>query len=118
MNMGENMFKQCVEWDNEDYVGISVPIYGTDQTCEIDFGDDDSHKKYCTLRIPLIYDQNYPLPIEIDVWEVKDCDTSKRYYLICDGDICPDEGVVHAVCVPFNSLNIIKFFKDHLMCQG
>jgi hypothetical protein len=50
----------------------------------------------------------------IYVYDVLCCKTEKEFHLICYGEITDFDDIKNCVCLPFNRLNLLTFYKKYL----
>lgn len=118
--MENNWFLPVIEQKNVFF----IPILGTKFTCQIKWLEDETFpdlgfNNYCSLRSNLCFDENYDIDNGLfqilHVYEVI-CRASKdKYYLISFSEIQEHDDMYDTVCVPYNKLNILKFYKDYVM---
>ena len=101
-----------------------IPILGTNFNCQIKWLEDETFPDlgfsvYCSLRSNLCFDENYDIDNGLfqilHVYEVTCRASKKKYFLISFSEIQEYDDILHSVCVPYNRLNILKFYKDYVM---
>lgn len=112
---------------------VEVPVYGTDLFCHIVWEEgetvedamkrasgNDSFSVYTRFKVwpsDSEEDETYS-GYEVGVYEVICSETHKKYYLISSREMDEFDDVLHSVCVPYNKLNLLKFFSEYLCPIG
>jgi hypothetical protein len=103
-----------------------VPIIGTNEyVCLIWKEDGDNCeevRRWCTLRTNICFDEAYrsvniPDSVKqiLNVYKIKDSENGVPFFLVAFDQLQDFEDIGHCVALPYNKLNLIKFYKDYLM---
>lgn len=103
---------------------LSIPIIDTEEFCFIKWGEDEAFDEvypdsYCSLRSNICFDENYDIDNGLfqilHIHEVICYKTKKMYLLVSMSKIEEYDDMFHTVCLPYNYLNILKFYKEYVM---
>ncbi len=56
--------------------------------------------------------------IEAVVYRVVCASSGKQYYMISEGEVNDFEDMMNAVCVPYNTLNLLRFYGEYMCPIG
>lgn len=116
-------FKSIIETDDE----IGIPVLESNEICwllwKVDELPEDVIKRSNNHNFFSIYDQftiwNAMLDddqkIYTTIYEVTCYKSKIKYYLITYRELDNYENIFNSVCVHYNYLNVLKFFKDYLL---
>jgi len=110
--------------------GVNIPIYGTSDYCFIEWKEDDTYEDALIkaqggernfISIYTIF-KIWPSDIEesdseneewdLRVYEIQCKNTEIKYFLISYWEISEFDDIRHCVCIPFNALNLFKFYRN------
>jgi hypothetical protein len=117
---------------------ICIPILGSDQKCFLDWKEGEETKEFfknsmrsentlrwCSFKIWNSIDKIWNNTEEdeeddfgtfcVYVYDVFCIVTDKKYHLICLGELDDFSDIENCVCLPFNRLNLLIFYKDYLV---
>ena len=114
---------------NNDHV--MIPIFQTSGFCYLKWEDDvdvETFLKSITLNnFGMCWDNAHVWTKICDaeekpegefylyVYDVKCYKTDREFHLISYGEITDFEDIKNCVCLPFNRLNLLKFYKEYLI---
>jgi hypothetical protein len=121
------MIPECLILDDR----VGVPIYMSDEHCFIQWEEEqgwDTVLKKCNIEgWPGAYHKFTVWPsqndediceFKVSVYEIRCFVTEIKYLLISYDEIMEWDNIFHCVCLPYNRLNLLKFYSDFLALIG
>ena len=116
---------------------VGIPIYGTNEYCWIEWkeneckdialgrayeGDFKRAMLYSRFKVaPRDFDVEDPghyEGCEIITYEVKCRKSEIKYLMVSYNEVEEFDDIYHCVCLPFNRLNLYKFYSEYLCLLG
>lgn len=108
-----------------------IPLLGTPRFICLSWNfDEDAVDKFenktfinwCSLRCNICFDEAWRCSSDVSsitqilhVYEVIDSNTQEQFFLVSFNEIKEVDDIAHCVALPYNKLNLIKFYKDYVM---
>jgi hypothetical protein len=113
---------------------IAIPVFGSPEHCILIWNEEESTEDFlkramqsehtigwCSVHVWNKYteDDGEPFTGEgifyIHVYDIFCSETNRKFHLIAYDDLGEFDDIEHCVCLPFNRLNLLAFYRDYII---